>query len=270
MGGMMEFNKKRGKRSPLKELPLRQAGQSLSAEMDRIILDKLQSPMLFALILALLAVFEWWRSFREIPPQPVLMTLTALAASGFALYRFISVRKRIRALRLGMDGEKTVAQFLEMNRDSDWYILNDIPSESFNVDHVVVTPKGLFVVETKTLSKPASGEVKATFDGEHLRVNGREFDRNPVIQVRAARDWVKELLKRETGKTYPVKGAVVMPGWYVEGPKDWTSTDVWVLNHKALPAFIRKEQCVVANEDVHLAIARIADYVQRSDKSERS
>jgi hypothetical protein len=69
------------------------------------------------------------------------------------------------------------------------------------------------------------------------------------------------------GKTYPVKGVVVMPGWFVEGIKNWKTSDVWVLNNKALPAFIRNGRFDVSNEDMHLAIARIVDHMQRSEES---
>jgi hypothetical protein len=268
----MGFEKKSGKRSPLKQPLLRQAGQSLSAERDRIIQDKLLSYVLTAFFFVMLAAFEWWKFLRKLPPQPVSITLVALAFSCFALYRYFSIKKCLSNIRLGINGEKTVAQFLEVDRDSEWRILNDIPSDRFNskrfnIDHVVVTPKGIFVVETKTKSKLASGETKVTFDGEFISINGRKPDSSPVIQVRAARDWMKEFLKSETGKTYPVKGVVVIPGWFVEGIKNWKASDVWVLNHKALPAFIRNEKCDIANEDIHLAVARIADHMQRSDKS---
>ena len=74
----------------------------------------------------------------------------------------------------------------------------------FNIDHVLVTPKGLFAVETKTIRKPATGEAKVIFDGESISINGWNPDRSPVIQVRATSNWMREFLNKETGKTYPV------------------------------------------------------------------
>jgi hypothetical protein len=49
---------------------------------------------------------------------------------------------------------------------------HDIVGDSFNVDHVVISAKGIYVIETKTYSKPASGAANITYDGQQLLVNG--------------------------------------------------------------------------------------------------
>jgi hypothetical protein len=267
----MGFKTKSGKRSPLKEPVLRQAGQSLDAEKNRIIDEELLVYYFTALFLVLLAAYEWWSYFLKIPPHPFINTLVAITFICLALYKRIRFKNHLSNIRLGINGEKTVAQFLEVNRDNEWRLLNDIPVKEtntvcFNIDHVLVTPKGIFVVETKTKSKPAKGETRVTFDGESISINGQRPDRSPIVQVRAACSWMREFLKKETGKTYPVKGVVVIPDWFVEAIKNRKASDVWVLNQKALPSFIRNEKCDVSNEDIHLAIARIVDHVQRSEE----
>jgi hypothetical protein len=267
---VMGFDTKRGKRSPLKEPLLRQAGQSLNDDIDDIIWDKVVNVVYFSLILILFAGFEWWRSYKDTPPFPIPITLIALLVSGFAIYRVFIVRKHIKNIRLGINGEKTVAQFLEVNRDNEWRLLNDIPvkeinSVCFNLDHVLVTPKGIFVIETKTIRKPAAGGGKIAFDGKSISINGGRPNDRPIVQVRAACEWMREFLKRETGKIYDIKGVVVIPGWFVEGVNNWKFSDVWVLNHKALPGFIKNSRFNVSNEDMHLAVARIADHMQRTE-----
>jgi len=93
------------------------------------------------------------------------------------------------------------------------------------------------------------------------RVNGFEPERNPITQARVVRDWVGNLLHETTAKRYPVKGVVVLPGWYVSGPQD--RSDIWVLNNKALLQFIERERCVVKDEDVALAYSPLSNYVVR-------
>lgn len=84
---------------------------------------------------------------------------------------------------------------------------------------------------------PARGDAVVEYDGERLTVNGRKADRNALTQARAVRDFIRDLLYVTTGKWYPVTGVVLFPGWYVQGPKDKSKSDVWVLNPKGFLAF---------------------------------
>jgi hypothetical protein len=67
-------------------------------------------------------------------------------------------------------------------------------------------------------------------------------------------------LKRSTGKRFFVRGVVVFPGWFVEqrGPRG----DVWVLEPKALPAFIENAPAMIAPSDVELAAYHLSRYVR--------
>lgn len=89
------------------------------------------------------------------------------------------------ALRLGMEGEKYVGQSLEALRRQECQGFHDLLGDGFNIDHVVVAPQGVFVIETKTRSKPARGPVTIDFDGERVLVNGFAPDRDPVPKFAA-------------------------------------------------------------------------------------
>jgi len=249
------------KRSPLKRQPLRNPGQSLEERIDDVLMDRLLAPVMGAVFLALLAVIEWWRWATHAPPQPAVITVVAVLAIGFAARRFVIVRREIKRLRLGLDGEKSVGQFLEANRRDGWRLLHDIPGAGFNVDHVLVTPRGIFAVETKTISKPGRGETKVLFDGETVLINGLAMDRDPIIQARASRDFIRGILEQTTGRRFPVRGLVLFPGWYVVRTEGTRSSDVWVLNEKALPGFVDHEDVVISSEDVALAFSRLEDHV---------
>lgn len=161
-----------------------------------------------------------------------------------------------------MEGERAVGQYLEAHRAVGWHVFHDIPGQGFNVDHVVVTPKGIFAVETKTFSKPAKGEAKIQYDGRKLKVNGIEPDRDPIAQARAVRDWVRGLLLETTAIQFPVRGVVVFPGWWIDPvPKGAARPDIWVLNEKAFVKFIENEPVAIKSEDVALAASRIANYI---------
>jgi hypothetical protein len=264
-GGRVPRAKKTEKRSPLKEKPLRLPGASLSEERSRILDDELM-PLALAIAFAVaFAVLEWFRTFVPSPPQPLAATLVAVLLIAFLVYRLRGTRARLRSLKLGMEGEQAVGQFLEAHRGADWHIFHDVPGPSFNIDHVVVCPKGVFAVETKTFSKPAKGEAKVTYDGDRVLVNGSKPDRDPVAQARAVRDWIRDLLFDTTAIKYPVRGVVVFPGWWVDSPKTGRRPEIWVLNEKAFVKFVENEP-VVKSEDVALAASRLVNYITTNSR----
>jgi hypothetical protein len=256
------MNKTRNeKRSPLKVKPLRNPGESLQEEMERLLDDELM-PYAGAALFALgMAAYEWMAWFSHTPRQPVLMTVIAAIAIAYAARKFVTVRKRYRALRLGWEGEKAVGQYLELLRSQGCQVFHDVVGDKFNIDHVVVSPRGIFVIETKTYSKPVQGQATAEFDGERLLINGFEPERNAISQVRALGGWLRDLLAESTNRRFPVRCVVVLPGWFVEA-RNKQRGDVWVLNPKALPAFIANEPIVLKEEDVALVASRLIIHIR--------
>jgi hypothetical protein len=151
--------------------------------------------------------------------------------------------------------------------DSSWSVcvkvaekvFHDIPGEGFNLDHVVISTHGIYAIETKTLSKQWP-QAKVVVEGDSLRVAGEEPDRNPIVQVTAAAKWREKKLQESTGKRFFARGVVVFPGWFVEqrGP----SGEVWVLEPKALPAFIKNAPAMISASDVALAAFHLSRYVR--------
>lgn len=83
---------------------------------------------------------------------PIVISIVFGASCVFCGYRVYKHVKKFNALKLGRSGERAVGQYLENFRESGSHIYHDILGDSFNVDHVVISPKGIFVVETKTYS----------------------------------------------------------------------------------------------------------------------
>ena len=248
------------KRSPLKDRPLRNPGQSLDEEIGDVSYDYIVWPTLFATFLVILAALEWFRYLRPLNPSPAIYTLGAVAGFAFAVYRISKARPRLRALKLGRDGEKAVGQFLEKLRERGYRVFHDVIGTGFNVDHVLIGPAGVFTVETKTHSKP-SGETGVVFDGETIRVDGFEPDRDPVVQARAQASWLRELLSESTGRKFEVRSVIVYPGWWVHERSAKENT-VWVLEPKRLPTFLDHEPRRLSEEDVHLASFHLSRYVR--------
>lgn len=259
----MSGSKRNGKRSPLKQQPLRVPGESLAEERDRLLNDELLPAVMMALFTVVFALFQWWAYATKTPPMPIPASLVALFVVVYSAYRVQKIRPQLRKLKLGLDGEKVVGQFLESHRGASDHVFHDVCGPGFNVDHVLVSPHGIFTVETKTRSKPAKGQPVVKYDGEKVFVDGLEPDRDPVVQARAARDWIRGILLDTTAIQYPVRGVVVFPGWYVESPKDGRRPDIWVLNEKAFVKYVENEPAVIKSEDVALAAARLVNYTTK-------
>jgi hypothetical protein len=245
--------------SPLKAKPLRNPGDSIDEEIQSLSEDKLVEPFLVASSFSLIALTEWAGYLTHSPRRPVLFTGAALVACLVTAWRVWKIRGRLRQLRLGRDGERCVGQFLERLRDGGGQVFHDIPAAGFNLDHVIISPHGIYAVETKTFSKP-SARAMITVEGDSLLVAGRRPDRNPIEQVEGAARWLANLLEATTGKKFAVRGVVVFPGWFVEqrAPRGL----VWVLEPKALPSFIENEPAFVALSDVALAAFHLSRYIR--------
>jgi len=253
---------KRGKstRTPLKELPLRLPGQSVQDEIDRIYENKALLPLFITLAYIIIAGLEWRQVVISTPPNPWLSTVVAAVASVYTAISIIRVRKRIRLLNLARDGERIVAEQLDLLKQQGAVVMHDVVGDGFNIDHVILTKKGLFVAETQTRSKPMHGSPTITFDGNALLVNGWKPDRDPLSQAEANARWVAKELEASTGKGFPVRPVVLFPGWFVEPiPR---GSKVWILEPKALPAFIEKEPVRLSDEDLHLAVYHMTRMVR--------
>lgn len=232
--------KSNSKRSPLdRATPLRVAGQSLDEELDNVIYDHAFSPLMVALFFTLMAGLEWWRYYWHMQPSPWIFTSLALLLAGYAAVKVKRTRQRVKQLKLGRDGERAVAQYLEWFRSANFHVFHDIPNGDANVDHVLVGPAGVFTIETKTLSKPLRGQCRVSIKDGVVSANGYALDRNPIVQAKAQAAWLKSFLA-ESQLVAPVQPVVVFPGWFVE-PFDMKATGAWVLEIKALSKFIENE-----------------------------
>jgi len=81
-------------------------------------------------------------------------------------------------------------------------------------------------------------------------------------QVKASAKWLEELLRESTGRSFEVRPTIVFPEWFVERMQG--AKDVWLLNPKALPVFIKNERTVLSDPDVHLVTFHLSRYI-RSD-----
>ncbi|HEX7296591.1 MAG TPA: nuclease-related domain-containing protein [Pyrinomonadaceae bacterium] len=247
-------------RSPLKDRPLRNPGQSLDEQIRDLISDYALGPAVVAAFMIATTILECLKYYQSVPPKPWLYSVVTVPVVGYAAFRFFRVRLEVRNRRLGRDGERAVGQFLEKLRACGYHVFHDVVGSGFNVDHILIGSAGVFTVETKTYSK-RNGNAQIVFDGDSIRIGSYEPDRDPVIQAKAQASWLRERLAASTGREFEVRSAIVFPGWFVEytGPKERT---IWVLNPKALPAFLDHEPARLSQQDINLASFHLSRFVR--------
>jgi Nuclease-related domain len=256
-------------RSPLKDKPLRNPGQSVREQRLDFAYDKVLAPALVAFVMLYVAGTDWFRYFFPLKSIPWITTLLALGAIGYAVWQFLKYWPKVQAMKLAEDGEKAVGQHLEGLRASGYSVFHDLIGDGFNVDHVIIGPAGVFTIETKAWSKPAKGSAEITFDGESLRVAGREPDRNPVIQAKAQANWLRQILAESTGKTFSVWPVVLFPGWFVKNSREGFK-DLWVLEPKAFAKLLANEQVKLAPEDISLTAFHLSQFIRSQERAAAS
>jgi Nuclease-related domain len=251
------------KRSPLKDKPLRYAGQSIDNQIDDKRFDAITRIMM-TLMLVVATVVAWF-AYNN-PSSLQLATLTVLLLAFTIIYGLASLFFVIRAFReinrlvMARDGEKIVAEGLQELIKQGATVLNDVQGGKFNIDHVIVSRNGIYLIETKTFSKPAKKEAKISFDNERVFADGFLIDRNPIQQAKALAKWLQDLLVQSTGIKFAIRPVVLFPGWFIEPMK--RGQDVWILNPKALPTFISNEPVLLKDTDVHLVAFHLSRYVR--------
>jgi len=248
------------KRSPLKDKPLRYAGQSL----DEAIEDKALSALQWFLLATITGIFvagDWIRYLYPMPAvKPWLVTIIFVMIVVWSIIKIIGTIKVIKKLRMARDGEKLVGEGLQELIRQGATVFHDIQGEKFNIDHVAVSQHGIFLIETKTYSKPIKKEAVITHDKSNVYVDGFPIERNPIDQVNALTKWLQELLQKSTGNKFYIKPVILFPGWYTEKVKG--GEEIWILNPKALPTFIENEPIRLKESDVHLVAFHLSRYIR--------
>ena len=248
-------------KSPLKDNPLRTPGQSLDEAIQKVLDEDVISFLLFPILLLMFTVWNWLLWYQVVKlPNPILMTILVIGVSIYSFFKILRVRKKLRALRLGRDGERAVGQALDALKRKGYRVFHDLIGGEFNLDHVIVNEHGIFSIETKTYSKPRKGECKIIYSDDGISINGYKPEKKILIQVEAQKKWLEKQVVKLTGIKLTVKPVVVFPGWYVENRSN--RNDVWVLEPKALPTFIGNSPKTLTEENVRLISNHLSRYIR--------
>lgn len=252
--------RKDDKVSPIKEKPWNTPGQSLQERLLNVVLDRYLLPLMLLTMFFGVFVTDLVYYWNQSVPNPWLSGIIFLVALFVCVPLMVNALRSAGTIKKGLRGERAVGQYLERLRTQGAQVFHDIEGPSFNLDHVIIHESGIYVIETKTMSKNAKGKPELHYDGAQITVAGKPLKNDPISQVKAGSYWLQELLKESTGRDLPVRGVVLFPGWYIRSRV--TRPSIWVLNPKALPTYLKNEATKLRTEDVFMASFHLSKFIR--------
>lgn len=146
-------------------------------------------------------------------------------------YGFIKHFKHAQNAKDGLLAERVTGMQLNRLAAEGCLVLHDLPAESFNIDHIVIGPRAVYAVETKSFRRPrGQGDTavhRVTFDGKALRF--ADFVNTAAVEQAARQaQWLKRKLQESLGMDIPVVPALALPGWYIDKTEAGKTSEVVV------------------------------------------
>ena len=220
----------KGRRSPLTRQLLRPPGESLRRQIEDRSLDGIFYFMMLMLIPLLTYSVYTSQKIAGAKLYPLFYWILAFLLMALFAFKFMRLLRLRHSLRLGLDCELAVGQELNQLMLDGYRVFHDFPAEKFNIDHVVVGPKGIFAVETKGRAKPdknrGTEDATVIFDGQCLKFPGWR-EKEPIEQAKRQAMWLAKWLSSAVGEDVKVTPVLAIPGWYVKREKP---SDIFIFN----------------------------------------
>lgn len=225
------WHRRRSRRAPLEgrkvgHLPGRQLLERIQHHHDKL------ADGIALMFMAMPLMFMVWATFRlqweELRWGLIewMFVAGALGMFGWGLYDYVRHYRRREQASDGWTAEQVTGMQLNRLMAMDCRVLHDLPADGFNIDHVVVAPRGVYAVETKSFRKPKSASDarrgpahEVTYDGKHLSFPGFRTAA-PMAQAARQAQWLRRYLREAIEEDVPVIPAVSLPGWFVKKTLD--------------------------------------------------
>jgi hypothetical protein len=163
---------------------LKGSGNYLKSQTRKNLAKAILSLLLFGLIFSA-------ASYRIIQTLSLGILETAgLLASLIPLAAFMYYQRKYRIYRGGSQGEKNVIKTLTRTFNDEYSLINSVclPGGGGDIDHVVLGPNGVFVLETKNWSG------RILVNGDQWQRPGKHAMGSPSLQVKRNAQKLKRLI----------------------------------------------------------------------------
>lgn len=224
--GVLVVRKRRARdarRSPIGIDLLRGPGHSLRGQLEEVSSELMWDiSMLMVIPLVSLTLYLAQAHLRGLTEMVHLAPIYAAFSIAFVLWvmwRLLRAGVRLDNLRAGYDAEVAVGQELDQLMRQGAAVFHDFPAEGFNIDHVVISRRGVVAVETKGYTKRGDMRGKAgarvVFDGRSLAFPHWKTS-EPLEQAERQAQWLTKWLSSATGDPVSAMPVLALPGWFVD------------------------------------------------------
>ncbi|MFI0474615.1 nuclease-related domain-containing protein [Halomonas sp. HMF6819] len=246
------------------DAPLREPGQGLRARLERAYSNLFLNGALGPIVSLAPLVYGMGRMLfvehQEWGEWALYGLVSTLLVVAFSLL-LIRDYQRIRRLKLGLACELAVGQELERlirPEAHPYYVFHDVPTDSFTIDHVVVTPHGVFAVETRarTLALGPDGKElnEVAVEPERLRFPYWQ-ERRPLLKTRQGVAWLSDWLEQRCGVPVKVHGVLALPGWTIDTSE--AASDVLVVSGEQLARELTELTPALLSDALHDKIIHV-------------
>lgn len=236
IGALKLWRKRDARRSPLHgkklaNLPGQQLLKRVNDHGDDLLLASIAMYISFPIMLLAWTILRVrWNEVR-FGFSEGLYLLAGIAVFAYNLWAFARHSKARDQARDGLVAEQMTGQLLNRLIGPKCIVAHDLPCEGFNIDHIVIAPRAVYAIETKSFRKPRGSSddshYKVTYDGEALRFPDWRDD-GPIKQARRQAQWLARYLRESLGRDIPVIPAVALPGWWIDKTDEAKRSDVRV------------------------------------------
>ncbi len=232
------FRKRKEQRAfkcaPFKELQRRPAGETIRLKLE-VLDEQLSENTLGLMFFPMAMVFCLFAAKTNDSVAPIMAFILSAGSSVFFGTKICKLSRTRSNYRLGYEGERFVGEELSKLVRLGFEIYHDVPFEGFNIDHVLVGPRGVYIVETKTRRKPlyetGDKQFRVQFDGKFL-LWPWGTDSHGIQQAKNNGRTLSSWLSSATGEPVWAHPILALPGWLVE--RKAPSDDIYIVNPKEI------------------------------------
>jgi hypothetical protein len=238
------------------------AGESVNDRLMEVLFEKGFSWFVAAVVFCVLTLLEWARFLFDMKPNPIILTAVTVPVCALATVRIRRALNSANALKLGRDGERSVAETMQDLVRQGWHVFHDVPGDNFNIDHVAVGRGGIFAIETKTRRKPTDRDAQVVVGAAGISIDGGPYDRAYIDQTNRQAKWLVHMLRDSTERTFPVQPVLLFPGWFINDSR--AKKKLWILEPKGFVKWAARSKSVLQDADIALVKHRLDSYLRNT------
>lgn len=237
-------------------------GESLQKKIDADY-EKYFSIWGFFIVFFVLTIFIWLFYFG-IYEVTLTLAITFSVFTGVVL--IYGIRKSLRLIKhmrncyKGMEGERLVGEMLNKLNSDSVRIFHDICGDCFNVDHLIISTRGIFTIETKHYDRTRG--YKFLYQDGRLMFNGRQCN-TLINQMDGEASFISEKIESLCGRIYPIQKVAIIIGAYIENPSNDFSK-YWILNENSFPKFFSSVKETLSIEEVRSISTQVTEWLKIS------